>query len=238
MKKHFKLFITILFVICNMSIYGAFMVTQTSFGVDLAKPVTVDTTLINQGDKPVRVRVDFEKPNWVKDEYYLGDQLVVYPKIVMIPPKGKIQVKVAPRIKKELEDGEYVALLMFKELPPKNTNNQVTMLMNVGVHYYGRKGELQTGVNFENLTIEKNENGYELLGIAKNTGNFSYNLNIGVKLYKGKKLIKENTFKQGLHREKMTELKKVIESEIKADYAEVVFENEKLNFFKDFTFKF
>ena len=48
----------------------------------------------------------------------LGDQLVAYPKIVMIPPKGKIQVKIAPRIKKDLEDGEYVALLMLKEMPP------------------------------------------------------------------------------------------------------------------------
>lgn len=85
MKKYFKLLTTILFAACTISSYGAFMVTQTSFGVDLAKPVTEDTTLINQGNKPVRVRVDFEKPQWAKDEYYLGDQLVAYPRIVVIP---------------------------------------------------------------------------------------------------------------------------------------------------------
>lgn len=237
MKKHFKLLIAIFFVAYAASSHSAFMVTQTSFGVDLAKPVTEDTTLINQGDKPVRVRVNFEKPQWTKEEYYLGDQLVVYPKIVVIPPKGKIQVKIAPRIKKELEDGEYVALLAFKELPPRNTGNQVTMLMNIGVPYYGRKGKLQTGMDFENLRIDKTEDGYELLGLGKNTGNFSYSLSIGLKLYRNKKLIAEETFKQGFHRERLVQLKKAIPLDAKADYAEVVFENEKLNFSEGFKFE-
>jgi len=237
MKKFFKLFTIMLFAAGTMSSYGAFMVTQTSFGVDLARPVTEDTTLINQGDKPVRVRVDFEKPQWTRDEYYLGDQLVAYPKIVMIPPKGKIQVKIAPRIKKDLEDGEYAALLMFKEMPPRNTGNQVTMLMNIGVPYYGRKGKLQTGMDFEDLRLENTGDGYELLGLGKNTGNFSYNLSIEVKLYKGEMLIAEETFKQGVHRGELIELEKVIPLDTKADYAEVIFENEKLNFIEGFTFE-
>lgn len=237
MKKYFKVLTVIFFVACSISSYSAFMVTQTSFGVDLAKPVTEDTTLINQGDKPVRVRVDFEKPQWAKKEYYLGDQLVAYPRIVLIPPKGKIQVKIAPRIKKDLVDGEYVALLVFKELPPRNTTNQVTMLMNIGVPYYGRKGKLQTGMSFENLRIEKRENGYELLGLGKNTGNFSYSLGIGVNLYKNEKLIAEKTFKQGFHRERIVELKKTIPLDIEADYAEITFENEKVNFSENFTFE-
>ena len=236
MKKHFKLLTTILFAASTISSYSAFMVTQTSFGVDLARPVTEDTTLINQGNKPVRVRVDFEKPNWTKDEYYLGDQLVAYPKIVVIPPKGKIEVKIAPRIKKDLEDGEYVAFLMFKEMPPRNTDNQVTMLMNIGVPYYGRKGKLLTGIDFKDLKVEKNEKGYELLGTGKNIGNFSYNISVGVKLYKNKKLIAEETFKQGFHRDALVKLKKSISLDAKADYAEVIFENEKVNFSKGFTF--
>ena len=133
--------------IYSTSSFSAFMVTQTSFGVNLEQPVTQNTTLINQSSKPVRVRVNFEKPQWAKDKYYLGDQLVAYPKIIVIPPKGKVQVKIAPRIKKELADGEYVALLVFKELPARNSNAQVTMLMNIGVPYYGRKGKLETDMN-------------------------------------------------------------------------------------------
>jgi P pilus assembly chaperone PapD len=236
MKKHFKLLTTILFAVSTISSYSAFMVTQTSFGVDLARPITEDTTLINQGDKTVRVRVDFEKPNWTKDEHYLGDQLVAYPKIVIIPPKGKIEVKIAPRIKKGLEDGEYVALLMFKEIPPRNTKDQVTMLMNVGVPYYGRKGKLVTGIDFEDLKLEKTEEGYELLGTGKNIGNFSYNINVGVKLFKNKKLIAEETFKQGFYRDALVKLKKSISLNARADYAEVIFENERVNFSKGFTF--
>ncbi len=237
MKRYFKLITIIVFTITTLNSYSAFMVTQTSFGVDLARPVTEDTTLINQSDKTVRVRVDFEKPNWIKDEYYLGDQLVAYPKIVVIPPKGKIEVKIAPRIKKDLKDGEYVAFLMFKEMPARNTNNQVTMLMNIGVPYYGRKGKLLTGIEFKDLKIEKNEEGYELLGTGKNIGNFSYNVNVGVKLYKNKKLISEETFKQGFHRDQLVKLKKSISLNEKADYAEVIFENEKVNFSKGFTFE-
>lgn len=237
MKKHFKLLSTIFFLTYTISSYSAFMVTQTSLGVDLDKPVTKHTTLINQGNKTVRVRVDFEKPKWVRNKYYLGDQLVAYPKIVVIPPKGKIQVKIAPRIKKELEDGEYIALLMLKELPPKNTHKQVTMLMNIGIPYYGRKGKLQTGINFEDLRMVKVKNGYELLGNGINTGNFSYSLNIEVKLYKNKKIVENETFKQGFHREKIEKLNKVILGDVAADYAEVIFENEKLNFSKQFSFE-
>ena len=162
MKNYLHLAITLLLCTYSVSSFSAFMVTQTSFGVDLDQPVTQDTTLINQSNRPVRVRVDFEKPQWAKDKYYLGDQLVAYPKIVVIPPKGKIQVKIAPRINKELADGEYVALLVFKEMPPRNSTDQVTMLMNLGVPYYGRKGKLETAMNFDNLRMAKIEPGYPL----------------------------------------------------------------------------
>lgn len=212
------------------------MVTETSFGVDLDKPVTQDTTLINQSNKPVRVRVDFEKPQWAKDKYYLGNQLVAYPKIVVIPPKGKIQVKIAPRIKKELADGEYVALLVFKELPPRNSDAQVTMLMNLGVPYYGRKGELETAMNFDNLRMTKIENGYQLLGEAQNNGNFSYSLNIDVKLYQNEKLLKQQSFKQGFYREHLVELDKAMQVNTDADYVEIIFANEQLAFSRGFSF--
>ena len=212
------------------------MVTDTSFGVDLNKPVTQDTTLINQSNKPVRVRVDFEKPQWAKDKYYLGDQLVAYPKIVVIPPKGKIQVKIAPRIKKELEDGEYVALLVFKELPSRNNDAQITMLMNIGVPFYGRKGKLETAMNFDKLRMEKIENGYQLLGEAQNTGNFSYSLNIDVKLYQNENLLKQQSFKQGFYRENLVELDKSMLVNTDADYVEIIFANEQLAFSKGFRF--
>ena len=212
------------------------MVTQTSFGVDLDRPATEDTTLINQSNKPVRVRVDFEKPQWAKDKYYLGDQLVAYPKIVVIPPKGKVQVKIAPRINKELADGEYVALLVFKELPSRNSDAQVTMLMNLGVPYYGRKGELETAMNFDNLRMEKIETGYQLLGEAQNNGNFSYSLNIDIKLYQYEKLIKQQSFKQGFYRENLVELDKSMPVNTDADYVEIIFANEKLGFSKGFSF--
>jgi P pilus assembly chaperone PapD len=247
MKNYLQLFMVTLLCTYSISSHSAFMVTQTSFGIDLEKPVTQDTTLINQGNKPVRVRVDFAKPAWAKDEYYLGDQLVAYPKIVLIPPKGKINVKIAPRIKKELQDGEYVALLVFKELPPRKSSGQVTMLMNIGIPYYARKGKLETAMNFENLRMVKvkgqegeegEEEGYQLKGELLNNGNFSYSLNISVKFYQDQKLIQEENFKQGFYREHPVELNKsmVMNSNLDADYVEIVFANEKLKFLKGFSF--
>ena len=237
MKKYLQLVTALLLCAYSISGYSAFSVTRTSFGVNLDKPVTKETTLINSGDKPVRVRVDFAKPQWAKDQYYLGDQLVAYPKIVIIPPKGKIQVKIAPRIKKNLQDGEYVALLVFKELPPRKDKGQVTMLMNIGVPYYGRKGKLETGMDFENLRMVKIENGYQLQGALTNSGNFSYPLNIVVKFYQNKKLLKEESFKQGVYREHLVELKKPMVMEADADYAQVLFANEKHNFSQGFSFE-
>jgi P pilus assembly chaperone PapD len=237
MKNYLQAVIALLLCTYSINSFAAFSVTRTSFGVNLDQPVTKETTLINSGNQMVRVRVDFEKPPWAKDEYYLGDQLVAYPKIVMIPPKGKIQVKIAPRIKASLQDGEYVALLMFKELPSRNNKSQVTVLMNLAVPYYGRKGQLETGLDFDDLRVEKTEAGYDLLGTAKNTGNFSYSLGIDVKFYNNKKLIKEQSFKQGFYRAHSFELKKSTEMDAKADTVQVVFVNKKLPFSKKFDFE-
>jgi P pilus assembly chaperone PapD len=237
MKNYLQGVIALLLCTYSINSFAAFSVTRTSFGVNLDQPVTKETTLINSGNQMVRVRVDFEKPPWAKDEYYLGDQLVAYPKIVMIPPKGKIQVKIAPRIKTDLQDGEYVALLVFKEMPSRNSEAQVTMLMNIGVPYYGRKGALKTGLNFETLRVEKTDQGYDLLGTAENTGNFSYSLDIDLKFYNNKKLIKEQSFKQGFYRAHSFELKKSTEMDAKANTVQVVFANEKLPFSEKFDFE-
>ncbi|PKH03635.1 molecular chaperone [Psychromonas sp. MB-3u-54] len=237
MKKYAKALLAISLAVCSASSFAAFSVTRTSMGVNLEQPVTKETTLINSGNKPVRVKVDFAKPAWAKDKYYLGDQLVAYPRIVVIPPKGKIQVKVAPRIKKDLQDGEYVALLVFKELPPRGKTEQVTVLMNVGVPYYGRKGKLETGLDFDALRVEKADKGYNLLGTVKNSGNFSYPLNINITFYKNKKLIKEQSFKQGFYREYVLELKKSTVMDKDADYVQVVFANKQLNFSEKFDFQ-
>jgi P pilus assembly chaperone PapD len=237
MKNYLQGVIALLLCTYSISSFAAFSVTRTSIGVNLDQPVTKETTLINSGSKQVRVKVDFEKPIWAKDKYYLGDQLVAYPRIVIIPPNGKIQVKVAPRIKKDLQDGEYVALLVFKELPPRGSKSQVTVLMNIGIPYYGRKGKLKAGLDFDALRIEKTDKGYDLLSTIKNIGNFSYPLEIGVKFYGNEKLIKEQSFKKGFYREHSLELKKSTEINEKADYAQVIFANKQLNFSEKFDFQ-
>ncbi|MFT4993011.1 MAG: P pilus assembly chaperone PapD [Paraglaciecola sp.] len=235
-KYHLQLLMAILLFSYSSSSYSAFMVTQTSFGVDLDQPVTQDTTLINQSNKAVRVRIDFAKPQWAKDEYYLGDQLVAYPKIVLIPPKGRINVRIAPRIKKDLPDGEYVALLVFKELPPRKGAGQVTMLMNIGIPYYGRKGKLEAAMDFDNLRMVKVDKGYQLQGALTNSGNFSYSLNIVVKFYHNQKLLKEESFEQGFHREYRVKLNKFMLMNEDADLVEIVFANQKFEFSNEFSF--
>jgi hypothetical protein len=110
------------------------------------------------------------------------------------------------------------------------------MLMNLGVPYYGRKGKLETAMNFDNLHMEKIENGYQLLGAAHNNGNFSYSLNIDIKLYQNEKLLKEESFKQGFYREHLVELDKSIVANADVDYAEIIFANEQLDFSQGFSF--
>ena len=82
----------------------------------------------------------------------------------------------------------------------------------------------------------KIEQGYQLQGSAQNNGNFSYPLNINVKFYQNKKLLKEESFKQGFYREYLVELNKSMLVNTDADYVEIVFANEKLDFSKGFSF--
>ena len=57
-----------------------------------------------------------------------------------------------------------------------------------------------------------------------------------VKFYQNKKLLKEQSFKQGFYREHLVKLNKSMILDGDADYAEVAFVNEKLKFSKGFSF--
>jgi hypothetical protein len=92
-------------------------------------------------------------------------------------------------------------------------------------------------MDFDNLHIVKIEDGYQLQGTGQNNGNFSYSLNIDMKFYQNKELLKEQSFKQGFHREHSVELKESIVMAKHADYVEIVFANENIKFTQGFSFE-
>lgn len=196
MKKIFLIFI-LSFFITNIS-FSSYVVTKKTLGVDLKKPLTKTTTLVNTGIKPTRIMVTFEKPLWAKEDFYLGNDLIAYPRMVVIPPKGKVIIKIAPRIKTQLKDGEYSAILMFKEMPIKNITNGVSILQNIGIPYYGRYGKLTKKIELDKVSLDEINHSKKLTGTISNLGNHSYYIigNLYDK-FNGKILF---TFKKPLYR--------------------------------------
>ncbi|MGL5657055.1 MAG: hypothetical protein ACRCXY_09480 [Fusobacteriaceae bacterium] len=158
MKSKWLTLIMFSFVIMLTSESYSIDVTPASFTYNLT-PVglTQDVVFYNRKDMPERVKVSFKKYKDDSEEKNLGKWATVYPKIVTVGPDQQKVVKFSIEPPKDLERGEYRALLFMEELEQKALNNlegkvvlkegnttQIKMLINLGIVVYGYVGDPTT----------------------------------------------------------------------------------------------
>jgi P pilus assembly chaperone PapD len=196
-----------IYLILFSTLYGNFEVAPQIQRINLDRPTTRKIYLKNGTDKLKKIKVYSQVPENQKDKsLYMGDWIIVYPKIVYLKPNGKKVLRMAARPPQGLKDGEYRSYLVFEELPTKkNTgegdNNKVGV--NIEVLYklistvYGYKGNLIYDGTIKDLKIVKSEKDSILESKVINAGTTALDTFYKITYYKGVKKLKEENIHVG-----------------------------------------
>ena len=137
------------------------------------RPLTEEVNIFNSSEETVRVRVTTEPPEGQPEEQYLGDWIVVYPRVISIEPGQQRVVRFSLRPpEEEISDGEYRSLLFFEELPPEESaaadesdtdeiQIDFRLLTKIGINLYGQFGEIEHAGTLKELHAHLMENNNE-----------------------------------------------------------------------------
>lgn len=121
-KKIWMLFIFIILSIKSFS-FLKIDVDPRCVEMDVGKQITKEITVMNQTSEFVRYKVSLEKPENLKDEYYMGDKLIIYPRVISLKPKSSQVIRL--RLKKPIETKgiDYTTKICFDELVSEKMNS-------------------------------------------------------------------------------------------------------------------
>lgn len=202
-KKYIWLLLT--FVILSIKSFSFLKIDVDPRGIDMdiSKQITKEVTVINQTNQFVRYKVSLEKPKNLKDEYYLGDKIIIYPRVISLKPKG-IQV-IRLRLKKPIKTKgiDYTTKICFDELVSgkiddknsKISEEKVSIATNftvrIEMYVIGSSEKSNPVVTFKNSEIQ--EETFEgkktkyLVFKVKNQGKKFFKPRMNIKVLKGKK---------------------------------------------------
>lgn len=135
----------------NSSLFAmSIQVAPQRFIFRIDRPVTEEVIVTNTSQQQIRVKIYPEMvPKQISEEY-LGEWVVIYPRVLSLEPGQKRLVRFSVRPPENLENGEYRSLLFFEELPPPNesTTSQGKLELNfqlltkLGINLYGQFGKI------------------------------------------------------------------------------------------------
>lgn len=77
---------------------------------------TKELMIYNPGTKPTRVEISSFKPDGALDEFYIGEDVRIYPKTLSLKPQERKIARVSIKTTPKMSDGEYIAGISFKEI--------------------------------------------------------------------------------------------------------------------------
>lgn len=138
-----KKIILIFLILIKMS-YSSnfnFSVAPTKIEIDLKKDTVEEIYLINNTDEELKLLAYFETPLEYENAK-LEKYSEVFPKLVVIPPRGEKIVKIAYKFSKDIDlEKEYKSYIIFKELPNKinkEEKNKITIYNEIGIGIIGK----------------------------------------------------------------------------------------------------
>ncbi len=96
--------------------------------MDVGKKITKEITVMNQTNEFVRYKVSLEKPENLKDEYYMGDRLIIYPRVISLKPKSSQVIRLRLKTPIETKGIDYTTKICFDELVSEKKNNGNTQI--------------------------------------------------------------------------------------------------------------
>ena len=191
----------IIYIILFSSIYANFEVAPQIQELSLDRQSTQKIHIKNGTSKLKKIKIYSERPkNQNNQDLYMGDWIIVYPKIVYLKPNSKKIIRMSARPPKDLVDGEYRSHLVFEELPVnkydagEKDENKVGVNLDV-IHIlvstvYGYKGELKRDGIFEDFRVVTDEDNTYFLSKITNTGTAALDIVYKTTYYNGVKKLK------------------------------------------------
>lgn len=195
-----KLIISIYLLIIS-GLYANFQVAPQVQKLSLDRPGTQKIYLKNGTNKLKKIKIYSERPKDQKTmDLYMGDWIIVYPKIVYLKPNSKKIIRMSARPPRGLVDGEYRSHLVFEELPVKKYDNKETEDDKVGVNIdiihilvstvYGYSGKLEYGGIFDDFQVVTDKKKTYFVSKITNTGTTALDVVYKATYYKGIKKLK------------------------------------------------
>jgi|GEM_PF-1401053 len=197
-----KKLILLIYLLVTLATYASFRVAPQVQKINLNRPGTRKIYLKNESDKLKKIKIYSRRPvNQENQELYMGDWIIVYPKIVYLKPNSKKVVRMSARPPQGLADGEYRSHLVFEELPlerhidEKTTEGGVQIGVDM-VHIlvstvYGYSGNLKYDGVFDDFKVVTDENKTYLLSKVINTGTTALDIVYKIAYYRGEKKLKD-----------------------------------------------
>ena len=194
-------FMLMVFLGYTVSTYAISMqVAPHRFVFSIDQSNTQEAVVTNVSDHPVKIKVYCEPaPDQLKEEY-LGDWVVIFPKLLTLNPGEKKTVRFSVRTPKGLKDGEYRAFLFFEEMfekkeatePIDNVQLDFQLLTKLGVNIYGQTGKIVRQGQLRNPKVEYLEGKINFKGEFINQGNAHILADVNVQILNEKQQVVKN----------------------------------------------
>ncbi len=184
MKLKLVIMFVTLYIVMSFSQVGLAMALKVApqrlvFRIDDPETTTQVVIVTNTSDKPIRVKVYPEMAPEQKQEEYLGDWIVVYPRLLSLQPGEKKYARFTVRTPEEIQDGEYRALLFFEEIYQQPENQEEAegieldfqLLTKLGINIYGQYGQILHRGSLEEVELLMEDGQLLIRGNFVNRGN-------------------------------------------------------------------
>ena len=199
-----KKIIIYIYLLIVSGVYANFQVAPQVQKISLDRPSTQKIYLKNGTKKLKKIKIYSERPkNQKTADLYMGDWIIVYPKIVYLKPNSKKIIRMSARPPQGLKNGEYRSHLVFEELPVKKYDSNETESGKVGVNLeilyvlvstvYGYVGELKYSGDISDYKLVTDGSKTYLLSKITNTGTTALDMVYKITYYKGIKKLKNET---------------------------------------------
>jgi len=146
-NKRVAAIIGFLFMVVNFTTFSLLKVNLSPYylDIDVTKSTTQEILVTNATREFVRYKLSFKKPEEVDDEYYIGDKLIIYPRVISLPPNERRKIRVKLKAPIQSEEKELLAMIHFEELRGGDavttsvldeSEVQVRGSINVDIDYY------------------------------------------------------------------------------------------------------
>ncbi|WP_028855392.1 hypothetical protein [Psychrilyobacter atlanticus] len=191
----------IIYLFLFSGLYANFEVAPQIQELSLDRQATQKIYLKNGTKKLKKIKIYSRRPEDQKTkDLYMGDWVIVYPKIVYLKPNSKKVIRMAARPPKGLVEGEYRSHLVFEEVPVKKYDNTEKDEEKVGVDLevvhilvstvYGYRGKLEYGGNFDTFQLVTDKKKTYLVSKITNIGTTALDVVYKITYYKDMKKLK------------------------------------------------